>query len=54
MDHVWRVLTKLQVAGHYFKLSKFEFNRQRTSFLGFVMTLKGVKIEPYCVQKTAE
>jgi hypothetical protein len=46
MEEVWCVLAKLQEAGLYLKLSKCEFNMQRISFVGFIITPEGVKMEP--------
>ncbi len=45
-EHVRLILAKLQEAGLYLKLSKYEFNMQRISFVGFVITPDGVGIEP--------
>jgi hypothetical protein len=45
-EHVWLILAKLQEAGLYLKLSKCEFEMQRMSFVGFIVMLEGVEIEP--------
>ncbi len=44
-EHARLVLTKLQEACLYLKLSKCEFNMQRISFVGFVITPDGVGME---------
>ncbi len=52
--HVQLVLSKLQEAGLYLKLSKCEFEMQRISFVGFTVTPEGVKMEPDRVRTIAE
>ncbi len=53
-EHVQCVLAKLQEAGLYLKLSKCEFDMQRISFVGFIITLEEVEMEPDCVRTIAE
>ncbi len=53
-EHVRCVFAKLQEAGLYVKLSKCKFNLQRISFVGFNISLEGVKMEPDCVRTIAE
>ncbi len=43
-DHVRYIFAKLQEAGLYFKLSKCEFNMQRISFVGFIITMEGIEM----------
>jgi hypothetical protein len=45
-EHVRLVLAKLHEAGLYLKLSKCKFNMQQISFVGFIVTPEGVKMEP--------
>jgi hypothetical protein len=44
-EHVQLIVTKFWEAGFYLKLSKCEFKIQRISFIGFIVMLKGIKIE---------
>jgi hypothetical protein len=53
-EHVQCVLAKLQEAGLYLKLSKCEFNMPRISFVGSIITLEGVEMEPDRVRTIAE
>ncbi len=52
--HVRLVLAKLQEAGLYLKLSKCEFEIQRISFVGFIVTPEGVEMKPDIVRMIAE
>jgi hypothetical protein len=45
-DHVREVLKKLYKAGLYYKQSKCTFTTQQINFLGYIITPKGVKMEP--------
>ncbi len=53
-EHVRLVLTKLQEAGLYLKLSKCEFEMQRISFVRFIIMPEGVEMEPDRVCTMAE
>jgi hypothetical protein len=53
-EHVRLILTKLQEAGLYLKLSKCEFEMQWISFIGFIITQEGVEIELDRVRTIAE
>ncbi len=44
-EHVLLVFAKLQEAGLYLKLSKYEFEMQHVSFVDFIDTPEGVQIE---------
>ena len=52
--HVRLVLEKLLAAGLYVKPEKCEFHTQRTTFLGFVITPKGVSMDPKKIQAVKE
>jgi hypothetical protein len=50
-EHVWQVIKRLQEAGLNLELSKYEFNVQRTKYLGFILEArKGILIDPEKVQ----
>jgi hypothetical protein len=53
-EHVWLILTKLQEAGLYLKLSKCKFEMRRICFVGFIISPEGVEIEPDRVCKIVE
>jgi uncharacterized protein YdhG (YjbR/CyaY superfamily) len=48
--HVQKVLTRLQEAGLQVSLEKCEFSVERTKFLGFIVSLKRVSVDPEKVQ----
>lgn len=45
-DHVKQVLARLRKAGLYAKAEKCEFHQTKTDFLGFVISDKGVSMDP--------
>lgn len=47
--HVWEVFKALFKAGLYIKQSKCLFSITRISFLGFILTNKGIKMEDDCI-----
>ena len=49
-QQVWQVLEKLYNAEPYIKLEKREFNVTTTTSLGFVISLKGISMDPEKVQ----
>jgi hypothetical protein len=53
-EHVRLVLVRLQEAGLYLKLSKCKFEMQCISFVGFIVTLEGVEMEPDRVRTILE
>jgi hypothetical protein len=53
-EHVRLVLAKLREAGLYLKLSKCEFEMQRISCVGFLVTPEGVEMEPDRVRTIAQ
>jgi hypothetical protein len=53
-EHVRLIRAKLQEAGLYLKLSKCDFEMQRISFVGFIVTPEGVKIDPDRVRTIAK
>jgi hypothetical protein len=44
IEHVYKVLNRLRKAKLYIKLSKCEWNTDRTEYLGYVVTPEGVSI----------
>ena len=52
--HVRTVLQKLLSAGLYAKLEKCEFHIQKVSFLGFIISSKGISMDPECIRTVAE
>src|SRR5438552_17952923 len=44
--HIRLVLQRLQDAGLHLKLSKCEFHVQTVSFLGYIISLEGIGIDP--------
>ena len=44
--HVKEVLQRLREAKLFLKLSKCEFHTQETEYLGYIVCLEGVKIDP--------
>ena len=44
--HVRKVLEQLREAGLFLKLSKCEFHKQEMEFLGFVIGINGVRMDP--------
>jgi hypothetical protein len=53
-EHVRLIIAKLQEAGLYLKLSECEFEMQRISFVGFIVTPEGVEMEADRVRTLAE
>ncbi len=53
-EHLRLIVAKLQEAGLYLKMSKCEFEMQRISFVGFIVTPEGVEMEPDRVRTIAE
>src|SRR5258705_3725182 len=49
-EHVRRVLAKLKEAGLYAKVEKCEFNVEKTSFLGFIISAEGIEMDPAKVE----
>lgn len=47
--HVWEVFKALFKAGLYIKQSKWLFSITRISFLGFILTNKGIEMEDDCI-----
>ena len=45
-QHVGLIVQYLQDAGLYLKLSKCEFHIQKISFLGYIISLKGISMDP--------
>ena len=48
--HVQKVLERLKDAGLFLKLSKCEFHMQEVEFLGFVIGINGVRMDPAKVE----
>ena len=44
--YVKKVLQRLQDAGLYVDLKKYEFSVKRTKYLGFIITTEGIKVNP--------
>ena len=44
--HIKEVLQRLREAKLFLKLSKCEFHTQETKYLGYIVCLEGVKIDP--------
>jgi hypothetical protein len=49
-EHVRKVLERLQEAGLFLKPSKCEFHVQEVEFLGFIIGIEGVKMDPAKVE----
>jgi hypothetical protein len=45
-EHIQLILTKVREAGLNLKLSKWVLKMQRISFIGFIVMLEGVELEP--------
>src|SRR5438876_4540885 len=45
-QHVYLILQRLQDAGLYLKLSKCEFHVQTISFLGYIISVEGIRMNP--------
>ena len=52
--HVKKILKKLQESGLYAKLSKCEFEVQKTTFLGHIISDKGISMDPDKVKSILE
>ena len=52
--HVRTILQKLLTAGLYAKIEKCEFHVQKASFLGFVISSKGISMDPERIRTIAE
>ena len=48
--HVRKVLERLREAGLFLKPSKCEFHMQKVEFLGFVIGINGVRMDPAKVE----
>jgi hypothetical protein len=53
-EHILYVIAMLKEAGLNLKLPKSELNMQKISFVGFVITLQGVEMEPNSIQTFTE
>ena len=49
-EKVCKVLQKLKEAGLYAKPEKCEFNVERTTFLGFIISANGIEMDPAKVE----
>ena len=49
-EHVRKVLLRLREAGLYVDINKCEFHVQETTFLGVIVSTKGIKMDPRKVQ----
>ena len=49
-EQVRKVLQKLKEAGLYAKPEKCEFNVEKTTFLGFIISADGIEIDPAKVE----
>ena len=45
-EHVHKVLIRLREAGLQADIKKSEFNVTRTKYLGYILTTKGLEIDP--------
>ena len=46
VKYIGKVLRKLEQVGLYLKLLKYDFHRKRVRFLGFIISNKGLEIDP--------
>jgi hypothetical protein len=53
-EHVWAVLEKLRVHRLYAKFPKCEFLKKQVDFLGHVLLVEGVAVDPNKVQVVQE
>ena len=50
IDHVGKVLEKLQQAGLYLDINKCEFHTKQVKYLGLIITTEGLKMDPQKVE----
>ncbi len=50
LEHVHKVLTRLREAGLQADIQKSEFSVERTKYLGYILTTKGLEIDPEKVE----
>jgi site-specific recombinase XerC len=53
-EHVRKILAKLKEAGLYVRAEKWEFSVCSTSFLGFIVSVDGISMDPAKIQAILE
>ena len=46
IEHIKKVLTRLYKAGLYIDIKKTEFHVTRTKYLGYILTINRVEVDP--------